>query len=157
MNIGFTIGKFAPLHKGHEYLINLGIKEMDAFYVIIYDTPELGFSMKQKERWIKEIFPNVKILYAYDSPKQYGLDKKNVDIQMQYLSNIIKDIPVTHFYSSEEYGYYVAKYLNIKHRQIDRKRSTYPVSASLIRNDIAKYKNYLSDIVYNDLIKNTNN
>ena len=25
MKIGFTIGKFAPLHKGHQYLIEKGI------------------------------------------------------------------------------------------------------------------------------------
>ena len=28
-NIGFTIGKFAPLHKGHQLLIETAIKEMD--------------------------------------------------------------------------------------------------------------------------------
>lgn len=28
-NIGFTIGKFAPLHKGHQLLIETALKEMD--------------------------------------------------------------------------------------------------------------------------------
>ena len=27
--VGFTIGKFAPLHKGHQYLIETALKEMD--------------------------------------------------------------------------------------------------------------------------------
>ena len=27
--IGFTIGKFAPLHKGHQYLIETALKEME--------------------------------------------------------------------------------------------------------------------------------
>ena len=27
--IGFTIGKFAPFHKGHEFLIETGLKDMD--------------------------------------------------------------------------------------------------------------------------------
>ena len=31
MNIGFTIGKFAPLHLGHDELIKRGIKENDLF------------------------------------------------------------------------------------------------------------------------------
>ena len=35
MKVGFTIGKFAPLHKGHEYLINKGIKENDEFYIFL--------------------------------------------------------------------------------------------------------------------------
>ena len=45
MKIGFTIGKFAPLHKGHQYLIEKGLKEMDKFYVVIYETqvtPKIG-------------------------------------------------------------------------------------------------------------------
>ena len=38
---------------------------------------------------------------------------------MNYLSELIKDIPVTHFYSSELYGEKVAEYLNIENRMID--------------------------------------
>ena len=40
--VGFTIGKFAPFHKGHEYLIETALKDMDEFYVVVYDTPELN-------------------------------------------------------------------------------------------------------------------
>ena len=41
MKVGFTIGKFAPLHKGHQYLIEKGIQEMDEFYVIVYETDKM--------------------------------------------------------------------------------------------------------------------
>ena len=34
-NIGFTIGKFAPLHKGHQLLIETALKEMDEVYVVV--------------------------------------------------------------------------------------------------------------------------
>ena len=36
--IGFTIGKFAPFHKGHQYLIETGLAECDEFYVVVYET-----------------------------------------------------------------------------------------------------------------------
>ena len=29
MKTGFTIGKFAPFHKGHEFLIESALKEVD--------------------------------------------------------------------------------------------------------------------------------
>ena len=35
--IGFTIGKFAPLHIGHQFLIETAIKEMDEFIIVILD------------------------------------------------------------------------------------------------------------------------
>ena len=148
MKVGFTIGKFAPFHKGHEFLIKKAIEEMDEFYIVIYDTPEYGLDIETKEKWIKDRFPSAKILRAYDSPKQYGLDEKSVKIQMEYLSNIIKGIPMNHFYSSEEYGKYVAKYLNINNVEVDKQRKNYPISATLLREDVNKYKKYINPNVY---------
>lgn len=148
MKIGFTIGKFAPFHKGHEFLIKKAIEEMDEFYIVIYDTPEYGLDIKTKEKWIKDRFPSAKILYAYNSPKQYGLDEKSVKIQMEYLSKIISGIPVNYFYSSEEYGKCVAKFLNINNVEVDKKRKNYPISATLLREDVNKYKEYINPNVY---------
>lgn len=141
--IGFTIGKFAPFHKGHEYLIETALKEMDEFYVVVYDTPQFNIDIETKTNGILKRFPNVKIIKAFDSPKQYGLDEQSVNIQMEYLSKIIKDIPVNYFYSSEEYGKYVAKYLNIENIVVDKEREKYPISATMIRNNMEKYKDYI--------------
>ena len=117
-NIGFTIGKFAPLHKGHQLLIETALKEMDELYVVIYDTDIISVDVKQRANWIKQLYPDVHIIYAYNSPQKYGLDDKSVKIQMEYLSKLIKDIPVTHFYSSELYGEKVADYLNISSKNV---------------------------------------
>ena len=136
--IGFTIGKFAPFHKGHAYLIDTALKEMDKFYIVVYDTPQFNISMVEKLNVLKQKYPNVKLIEAYNSPTQIGLDSESVSIQMKYLSNLIKDIKPTHFYSSEDYGEYVAKYLNIENRIVDKERIKYPISATMIRN--GKYK-----------------
>ena len=45
---GFTIGKFAPFHKGHQYLIETALKEMDEFYVVVYDTPQFDIDIETK-------------------------------------------------------------------------------------------------------------
>ena len=74
--IGFTIGKYAPLHKGHQLLIETAIKEMDQVYCIIYDTDIIDIDIQQRASWIKRLYPTVNIIYAYNSPKEYGLDKK---------------------------------------------------------------------------------
>lgn len=151
--IGFTIGKFAPLHKGHQFLIETALKEMDEFYVVIYDTNVINISIEQRAQWIKKLYPKVKIIYAYNSPKKYGLDKESVEIQMSYLSNLIKDIPVTHFYSSELYGEKVANYLNIENRLVDLERKNVPISATLIRKDYLKESEYIENFIYLDIIK----
>ncbi len=151
--IGFTIGKFAPLHKGHQYLIETALKQMDEFYVVIYDTDVIDIPIETRAKWIEKLYPTVKILSAYNSPKEYGLDKKNIQIQMTYLKEIIAGIHVTHFYSSEEYGKYVAQDLGITEVQVDKKRTQYPIGGTQIRSDLEKQKNYLERIVYEDMIK----
>ena len=148
--IGFTIGKFAPLHKGHQFLIETALKEMDELYVVVYDTDLIKNSVQERADWIKKLYPNVKIIYAFDSPTQYGLDKESVNIQMEYLSKLIKDIPVTHFYSSELYGEKVADYLKIENRIVDKERINVPISAKIVRTDTKTNTKYLEDFVYKE-------
>ena len=149
--IGFTIGKFAPLHKGHQFLIETALKEMDELYVVVYDTNLIKNSVQERADWIKKLYPNVKIIYAFDSPTQYGLDKESVNIEMDYLSKLIKDIPVTHFYSSELYGEKVAEYLKIENRIVDKERINVPISAKIVRTDTKTNTKYLEDFVYKEL------
>lgn len=151
MKIGFTIGKFAPLHKGHQYLIEKGIKEMDEFYVIVYETSVMDIPVEQRASWIKELYPNVHILLAKNPPSQYGLDEESIKIQMDYLKKIIKDIPVTHFYNSEPYGKFVARDLQIEEVQVDRHREKYAISGTKIRKNVNENKQYIEEIVYKEL------
>ena len=150
--IGFTIGKFAPLHKGHQYLIETAIKEIDKFIVIIYETDLIQVPIKKRAEWIKNLYPNVEIRYAMNPPKKYGLDEESVSIQINYLKNIIHDIKPTHFYSSESYGKYVAENLNIIDRRIDNERINIKISATEIRNNIEVNKKWIEDDVYKDCI-----
>ena len=148
--VGFTIGKFAPLHKGHQYLIETAMKEMDEFYIVVYDTDIIKNPVEERANWIKKLYPKAHIIYAFNSPKQYGLDKESVNIQMDYLSKLIKGIPVTHFYSSEPYGEKVAEYLNINNRIVDKERITVPISANKIRQDSNINSKYLEAFVYKE-------
>lgn len=151
MKTGFTIGKFAPFHKGHEYLIETALNEVDELIVVVYDTPKLGYNIDMKTKWIKDKFPNVKVVKAFDSPSKYGLDDESVKIQMEYLEKQISDIKPDVFFSSELYGNEVAKWLGIKHRMVDLERIHVPIGANKIRTDLEGNKKFLNDKVYKDL------
>lgn len=150
MNIGFTIGKFAPLHKGHQYLIEKGMQEMDKFYVIIYETQVTEISLDKRANWIKKLYPEVEIIYAKNPPEQYGLDEKSIKIQMDYLKSLIKGIKMTHFYNSEEYGKYVARDLHIQEVTVDKERIQYPISATQIRENMEYNKNFVEQLIYHE-------
>ena len=153
--IGFTIGKFAPFHKGHQYLIETALKEMDKLIVIVYDTDLIDIPTEKRAEWIKEAYPNVEIRFAHNPPSQYGLDEKSVNIQMEYLSKIIdKSDGITHFYSSEKYGASVAKYLDLIDRRVDNKRENVPIRATQVRENLEENKKRLNENVYNDCKNN---
>lgn len=147
MNIGFTIGKFAPLHKGHEELIKKGIAENDEFYILINDTNVTNIPLETRAKWLKELFPKAHIILGKNPPKQYGMDEKSIKIQTDYLKEVFKDIPVTRFYSSEEYGKFVARDLGVEDRRVTKQ---IPISATLIRNDVETNKNYLENVIYKE-------
>ena len=149
--IGFTIGKFAPLHKGHQYLIETAIKEMDEVYVIVYDTDAIDIPTEKRAEWIKKLYPNINVIIAKNPPKQIGLDEESVKIQTDYLKNVLGDVKGTHFFSSEEYGKFVARDLNVENRIVDFKRNYVPISGTKVRADLDKYSRYIDNIVYNDI------
>ena len=151
MKIGFTIGKFAPLHKGHQYLIEKGLKEMDKFYVIIYETDVTKIPLEIRANWIKERYPEINLIYAKNPPSQYGLDEESVKIQIDYLKKLIEGKGVTHFYNSEPYGKFVARDLELEEVQVDRQREKYPISGTKIRKNIVENEKYIDKIIYKDL------
>lgn len=151
--IGFTIGKFAPLHKGHQYLIEKALEDMDEFIIIVYETDVINIPIEVRSNWIKQLYPNVKIIYAFSPPSQYGLDEESVKIQTDYLKKILGDTKVTHFYSSEEYGKFVARDLNLEDIRVDNKREYNKISATKVRKDIESCKDFLTTIVYEDCKK----
>lgn len=138
---------------GHQYLIEKGLREMDKFYVIIYETQVTKVPIETRASWIKQIYPEVNLIYAKNPPSQYGLDEHSVKIQTDYLKTLVRDIKVTHFYNSEPYGKFVARDLKIEEVQVDRKRVKYPISATAIRNNMKENEKYMEKIVYNDIKK----
>lgn len=151
--VGFTIGKFAPLHKGHQYLIETALNEMDKMIVVVYDTDVIDIETEKRAEWIKKLYPNVEIKFAHNPPMQYGLDDESVRIQMEYLSKIMENENPTHFYSSEKYGASVARYMNLVDRRVDNERIKVPIRAEIIRNNIEENKKWLENNVYEDYVK----
>lgn len=151
--IGFTIGKFAPFHKGHQFLIETALNEMDKVIVVIYDTNLIDIPTEKRAKWIKELYPNVEIKIAHNPPSQYGLDEQSVNIQMKYLVGILGNEKPTHFYSSEPYGASVARYMNLVDRRVDNERKEVPIHATQVRKNIEENKSWLDERIYIDLKK----
>lgn len=155
MKIGLTLGKFSPLHKGHQNVIETALKEMDYLYLMIYDSPETTtIPLTIRAHWIQSLYPEVKIIKAWDGPTEVGYSEEIIKMHDAYISQIMKDKGITHFYSSEPYGEHVSIALNAINRIVDIDRLNYPISGTDIRENPFKFKHYISENVYRDYITN---
>ena len=149
--VGLTLGKYAPLHKGHEYVIETMLREMDEAIVIIYDTPVTRIPLQIRAGWIKTLFPHVAVIEARGGPVGCPHDHEYERKEEQYVRGLLGGQRITAFYSSEYYGEHMSKALGCADRRVDEARKAVPVSASAIRENPLKYRQYLSDTVYRDL------
>lgn len=60
---GLIVGKFAPLHHGHEILINTALDACEKLVIISYSLPELpGFGPARRQAYLQTRFPQAHIL-----------------------------------------------------------------------------------------------
>ncbi|MDP4181622.1 MAG: AAA family ATPase [Bacillota bacterium] len=149
---GLVLGKFAPLHKGHQFMIETALKEMDELIVLIYDTDVINIPLQIRSRWIRNLYPDARVLEAWDGPQEVGDTPEIKKLNEDYILQRLEGIKITHFYSNEFYGEHVSQALGAVNMQIDRKRDTFPVSATMIREDSFRRKEFVDPIVYSDLI-----
>jgi NadR type nicotinamide-nucleotide adenylyltransferase len=150
--VGLTLGKFAPFHKGHQFLIETAIDEVDELIVLIYDDPIINIPLVTRAGWIREIYPKIVVIEGVNSPNDTGYTPEIMKIQEDYVLSILDNRNISHFYSSEPYGVHMSNALNAINRQVDISRNNIPISATKIRKDPFKNKNFVHPKVYNDLI-----
>jgi HTH-type transcriptional regulator, transcriptional repressor of NAD biosynthesis genes len=152
---GLTLGKFAPLHRGHQFLIETALAEMDELAVVIYDCPETtSVPLCVRADWVRKIYPQVKVIEAWDGPTDVG---DTPEIKKRHEDYILRELNLsgfTHFYSSEFYGEHMSLALGAINRIIDPDRKTIPVSGTEIRENPFAFRHYLHPLVYRDLITN---
>ncbi len=150
---GLTLGKYAPLHRGHQHVIDTALREMDQVSVIIYDAPETTTTpLTVRANWIRTLYPQVQVIEAWDGPNEVGDTPDIRQRHEDYILNRLNIRNITHFYSSEFYGEHMSRALNAVNRLVDAKREHYPISSTQLRANLYDNRQMVSPEVYRDLI-----
>lgn len=65
---GLVVGKFSPLHRGHELVIQRAFEACAQVVVISYSKPEFpGCEAATRERWLRQRFPSARVLVVTES------------------------------------------------------------------------------------------
>jgi NadR type nicotinamide-nucleotide adenylyltransferase len=165
MRKGLVVGKFSPLHKGHEFLIEESLKRCDHLTIISYSNPEFaGCHALARQEWITKLFPGVDchVLDPNFFPWREMPKNDASDIEQQeYLAWVLAVLSCKPdvIFCSEPWGKPCAETLSrllgypVEAEIIDIERARVPISATMIRSDPDRYRNYMSDVVAASFIK----
>lgn len=152
---GLVIGKFAPLHKGHQFLIESALGKADRLIVLVYDVPDVTkVPVETRMGWLRRLYPEAEVVDAGIGPKEVGdtpeVNRKHIEYAK---SKLPLGAEIDFVFSSEDYGKYLAEALGAENVVVDKARASVPISAGVIRDDPDRYREYVEDFVYEDLKK----
>jgi NadR type nicotinamide-nucleotide adenylyltransferase len=143
---GFIIGKFIPLHKGHQFLIETALKQSEKVTLVVCQNQNILIDPKIRAGWIKELYPRVNVqVFHHDA----SLDSTSTDISPVWAKitiDLLGYVPDAVF-SSENYGKVYAKCMGSKHVMVDIKRTKFPISGTKVRTNPLFCWEYLSEPV----------
>jgi nicotinamide mononucleotide adenylyltransferase len=153
MTRGLVLGKFAPLHRGHQRLIERSLSECEETVVLVYESREVTrVPLDVRAGWIRFYYPRVTVIEGTDAPTASGRNPSIMRLQEEYIRSMVPH-PITHFFSSEWYGAHVSASLGAIDIRVDEARTAVPVSATAIRGNPAAYQQWLEPRVYADILR----
>lgn len=172
MKRGLIVGKFSPLHQGHEAIIKFGMSHCDKLTVLSYSNPEfLGCEARIRRRWLKMLFPKVECfvldraaLEKYPALKGLSIPANDAsdEAHRHFVGDIVEKLmgaPVDVVFTSENYGPGFAEALAtrfkhpVEHKAFDTERLKFAVSGTRLRENLFQHRHFLSPIVYSSFIK----
>lgn len=155
MKHGLVIGKFLPLHTGHEALIKFAKSNCDELIVLLGVTAGEPIPGHLRYKWLWETFraePGIRIEYTDDPLPDAPVSSRDVSkVWAEYLSRRFPETRI--IFSSEQYGEYLAEYMGVEHRFFDAERNKIPVSGTMIRENPYMNWAYLAPSVKHHYIK----
>jgi HTH-type transcriptional repressor of NAD biosynthesis genes len=138
---GLVIGKFYPPHRGHKFLIDTALAQVDALDILLCVRPEQTIPGELRAQWLREMHPTAWVR-AIDDP---GKDDDS-EFWARYTVQILGRAPDIVF-TSEDYGETYARFLGCRHAMVDRERTRVTVSAREIRAAPLRRWEYLEPCV----------
>jgi len=169
--LGLVVGKFAPLHLGHELLIRRALSLADEVLIISYARPERpGCGPSRRRRWLRSRFPMAKVLVLDEQvPRKipgaprWPNDDEDPSLHRRFVGWLCHEVLGRHpdaVFSSEDYGPHLARELEryfrergvptgrVAHVAVDPARAGVPTSGSAVRADVHAHRHLLAPEVY---------
>lgn len=166
--VGLVVGKFSPLHRGHELVLETALERCERVLALSYSSPELpGCDVARRTAWLGALFPSIQHLALDEAAvallrsRLAGLPAlpSNAAPELEHrvfvarICQLVWGASVDAVFTSERYGDGFAQELTrqlgqpVAHVLVDLQRSQVPVSASAIRDNLELGQRFLSPVV----------
>jgi len=175
MLTGLVVGKFCPLHKGHEALIDFARARSDRLVILSYTKPEFaGFPTERRAAWLAALCPDAIRLVlddeglaacaARDGTERRFLPHNDAPEEehrafVAWVCRAMLGLTVDRVFTSEPYGDGFAASLGrhfghpVEHLMFDPSRTIVPVSGTRMRDDPSLHRSFLAKPVRRDLVR----
>lgn len=149
---GLVLGKFWPLHAGHQHLIDEALAVCDRVTVQLLARAEEDVSLEVRAAWIRELHPAVHLVAAYDETPVDLEDPAVWDLHLAVIRSHL-DAPVDAVLTSDDYGAELARRLGATWVQVDPGRRELPVSGTAVRADPGAHWDLLAPSVRSHYVR----
>ncbi len=171
---GLVVGKFCPLHLGHELLLRRARESCEELVVISYTKPGFeGYGSERRAHWLATRFPDVTSRVLDDerlallcaslgaTQREIPPDQAPDAVHRHFVAWLLADVfgtDVDAVFTSEHYGDGFADVLAarfaqpVEHVCVDMARNAVPVSGTRIRSDPYAWRSFMAPDVYASLV-----
>jgi NadR type nicotinamide-nucleotide adenylyltransferase len=155
---GFVVGKFSPLHLGHEHLVAAARAACDQLLVLSYARPELpGCDKQRRARWLAARFPFARTVVITAGDVERPMPGNDDLGHGEFIAWLLAGPLATRIdavFTSEDYGDNLAASLTahqgtpVAHVAVDPPRTAVAISGTAIRADVHANRRFLAPEVY---------
>lgn len=139
---GLIIGKFMPLTKGHCYLIETALAQVEQLNILVGTLRNEPIDGHLRYEWVRETFPQASVVHVTEELPAYPHEHPDFwAIWQRAIRDVFPQVDVV--FTSEDYGDKLAEVLGARHIQVDKARSVVPISATQVRAEPLRHWAYI--------------
>jgi NadR type nicotinamide-nucleotide adenylyltransferase len=157
-SIGLVVGKFAPLHKGHQFVLETALESVDHVIVLVYSNPDfLDMPSATRSAWIQALYPNLRVFVPDNPPPNDADDFTQREFVRRWLEVHANELPdggrVDLVFGSDAYLTGFAQHIGAFPKVVDASRSRFGVSGSQVRSEVHTHRHMLDPRVYQHFVE----
>ena len=157
MRRGLVFGKFMPLHRGHQLLIDRALAQTDDVTIVVYDSEPPGayppMPLEKRLGWLERLYPQAEAIVPVADPLRDEPDADDPRHAALYAETVRFLGRFDMVFTSEPSYERFARELGARHVVVDAARELVPISGTRIRENVFEHRGWLDPDVYASLIR----